>query len=102
MIVNNGGRMKISLIAATIVSFGSIVWGGSTVYGHLDQSQEVLSISERISLHSFEAHSYHLDDMNLRILYLEAKENITSADERELRMYKVRKDKIVLLMENFK
>ncbi len=86
-------------IIGILTFLGSVVVGALYAEDRLNQSSEVLSISETVRLHAYEAHDYHYQDLTLRIVYLASMSNRNGNQERELLMYRARQERLRIKLE---
>jgi hypothetical protein len=86
-------------IVGILTFLGSVVVGALYAEDRFNQEDAVLNVSETVRLHAYEAHSYHYDDISLRIVYLASMSNRDSNQERELLMYQERQKRLRIKLE---
>ena len=89
-------------ILGIITFLGSVVVGALYAEDRFNQQDDILSISDTVRLHSYEAHSYHFDDLSLRIVYLKSMSNRSSNQSRELLLYESRKERMRIKLERLR
>lgn len=86
-------------VLGVLTFLGSVMVGVLVAEDRFNQQDDVLSVSETIQLHAYEAHSYHYDDVSLRIVYLSSMSDRDGNQDSELLMYQERQKRLRITLE---